>query len=405
MDYLLPAHIHYGKKPIKLFFPENWDVTIARMKGADTPALGEDALVRQIENPIEKDTIEKDAKGKKSAVIIFEDTTRPSSLEPVAKHVLEQLRLAGIPKQNIRFIAAVGMHRAMILPDFVRKLGKDIPVEYPVFTHNPFYGCKAIGTTSLGTPVEINSDVLEAEYKITLGSYVPHGFAGFGGSYKLILPGVSSFETIKANHTKNHLNEERGPGKRKGNVIINDMMETAMQVGVDFSIGCILNEKAEICHIFAGDITAAYNQGCLIAEEHYKTDVVRDVDVALLNNFMKATEPNNALNANAIAGVRAGGDIILASNSPEGTCTHYLYGNFGLAENNTAYLYSAGKRRIDHINRSIAFSMYPDMGASWWFGKPEEVIWADEWEKVLGILGKEKKHIAVYPCAEVQIIE
>ena len=403
MEYLLQSHIHYGKEPIKINFPDNWDVVFSRMKGADAPALSNDELLKQLSNTIGKDPIEKDAKNKKSAIIIFEDYTRPTSLEPVAKFVLDQLRLAGVPKQNIRFMAAVGMHRAMILPDFIRKLGKDILAEYPVFTHNPFNGCKMIGTTSIGTPVEINGDVLDAEYKITLGTYLPHGFAGFGGSYKLILPGVASFETIKYNHERIHLNEERGPGKTKGNIIINDMMETAMLAKVDFSIGCILNEKAEICSVFAGDIKEAYDRGCLVAEKHYQSEVIKDADVALLNFFYKPTEPSN-VSSTPVDALKPGGDIIIASNTPEGTSPHYLFGRFGLSENSVGYLYNTRKKKADHVNRIIAFSLYPDFGGTWWFGKPEEVTWADSWERVLNLLGEGKKRIAVYPNADIQII-
>ena len=404
MDVLLPAHIHYGKVPVKITFPDSWDVVISRFKGADTPALSDDEIIKQLASPIGADPISTGARNKKSAVIVVEDNTRPTNFELIALYVLEQLRYAGVPKENICFVGAVGMHRAMILPDFIRKLGPKIPHEYACFSHNPFNGCIKIGATSIGNSVEINANVLDAEYRITLGTYLPHGFAGFGGSYKLILPGVASYESIKYNHSHIFMNKIKGPGKLEGNAINKDIFEAAKLVGIDFSVGVIPNEAGDICRVFCGDIKEAYDQGCAVAVEHFQTDLIKNVDLVLENNFMKATEPNNAFNDIAISELREGGSLILSSNTPEGTCPHYLYGNFGLGEKNVGFKFKSSLEKYKNAKNIIAFSQYPDVGGSWYFGGAERITWARTWDRVLEIVGEDKKRVGIYPTADVSIV-
>ena len=55
----------------------------------------------------------------------------------------------------------------------------------------------------------MNTEVVKCDYKIALGSIVPHGFAGFGGGAKIILPGIASFETIRAMHRMKRAGQRR----------------------------------------------------------------------------------------------------------------------------------------------------------------------------------------------------
>ena len=73
--------------------------------------------------------------------------------------------------------------------DFAKKLGEETLSRFPVYNHNPFVNCVYVGTTSYGTEVFINAEVMKCDLKITIGSIVPHIFAGFGGGSKIIMPG------------------------------------------------------------------------------------------------------------------------------------------------------------------------------------------------------------------------
>jgi nickel-dependent lactate racemase len=57
-----------------------------------------------------------------------------------------------------------------------------------------------LGTTGRGTPVEINRLVDGPSAVVCLGSVEPHYFAGWTGGRKSLVPGLSSLETMRANH-------------------------------------------------------------------------------------------------------------------------------------------------------------------------------------------------------------
>ena len=54
----------------------------------------------------------------------------------------------------------MGAHGACDRVDFVKKLGKDVVEQFPVYNHNAFSNLTDLGKTSRGTPVQVNSEVM-----------------------------------------------------------------------------------------------------------------------------------------------------------------------------------------------------------------------------------------------------
>ncbi|MBA7617727.1 hypothetical protein ES703_77833 [subsurface metagenome] len=78
---VVPILAWYGDTNLELDFPESWDVTVCQMKGHDAPHLLDDEIREAFTNPIGTKTIKELAKGKKEVVILFDDMTRPTSLQ------------------------------------------------------------------------------------------------------------------------------------------------------------------------------------------------------------------------------------------------------------------------------------------------------------------------------------
>ena len=199
--FQLPANSNYGDQPIPVTFPDNWDVHISRIHGYDTPALTEAQIREKLHAAIGTKPISEGAAGKKSAVIIIDDITRPTPCEPIARAVIAELHAAGVPDENIWFIIALDTHGVMYRTEFVRKLGEELVENYEVHNHNLFFNHVFVGNTSNNVPVEINADVMSADYKIAIGTTMAHSYYGFSGGAKCILPGVSSLRTIMRNHS------------------------------------------------------------------------------------------------------------------------------------------------------------------------------------------------------------
>ena len=252
-----------GERLGKYLFPGEWEVDICNMEGHDRPALLPAQIRASIRFPIGTSPIREMAKGKKEVAIIFDDIQRSTRVAEIVPFIIEELEEAGITDEHIRFIGATGLHAAMDRFDFVKKLGEDVVRRFPVYNHNAFGSCIDIGVTSFGTRVLVNAEVMACDFKIAIGSIVPHAFAGFGGGAKIILPGICHYDTVVDFHTiatkfqKEHPDKPIGVGIIENNLLRLNMEEAAAMVGLDIKIDTIINSYGETVAIYAGSLQAA----------------------------------------------------------------------------------------------------------------------------------------------------
>ncbi len=374
------------------------------MAGYNSPALKPAEIKHAVTNPIGMPPIRELAKGKKEVVILFDDMSRVTRVAQIVPPLLEELASAGIPDSHIRFIAALGCHGAMDRFDFVKKLGEEVLARFPVYNHNPFENCIDIGTTSYGTRVSINAEVMKCDLKIGIGSIVPHIMAGFGGGPKILMPGVASADTIDALHRLGNEpgQEHTGMGIFESNPLRLNMEEAAVMAGLDMKIDCLVNMWGETVALFAGSPKEAYAAGIAKAKTHYLTPRATDKDIVIANTFAKVSESESGLITTMPAVSHRGGDIVLIANAPEGHAVHYLMGPFGK--------FVGGKQRLQiklppHVNHLIIYNEYPDLASTGYYEDTDRILLMPKWDDVLGLLqefhGANAK-VAVYPNAEIQ---
>ena len=109
----VPQLAWYGDTELELQFPASWNVTTCHMAGEHAPKLNDEKIREAFANPIGTKPLRELAQGKKEAVIIFDDITRPTKVSELIPYVLQELASAGISDDSIRFISALGAHGAM----------------------------------------------------------------------------------------------------------------------------------------------------------------------------------------------------------------------------------------------------------------------------------------------------
>ena len=378
------------------------------MAGYDRPAMDADGIREAILRPIGTAPIGVAAKGKKEICIIFDDMSRATRTATLIPVVLDELAKAGIRDEQIRFVCALGCHGALSRGDFVKKLGEDVVSRFPVFNHNIVGNCSFVGTTSFGTELYINAEVVACDYKIALGSIVPHGLLGFGGGAKIILPGVASFETVSAMHRMKLGDGDSktvdlgGMGCVEGNGLRQNAEEAAVMVGLDFKIDAILNGWGETVSLYAGAPRAAFEAALPEAKSHYLTPRARDCDVVVTNTFAKVNEGEGGTGTGFASVKSTGGDVVLITNAPDGHVSHYLFGTWGSITNNDFRLVI---QLPPHVERLIIYNEYKDLTALGYFAPSDKVIMLDTWDEVLRHL--QERHgdgakVAVYSSAEIQ---
>ena len=400
---ILRAMAWYGDTEIEINFPESWDVHICTMKGQDAPALSDADIRKAFNNPIGTETIKELARGKKEVVIIFDDMSRPTPVSTVVPYVLEELAQAGIPDGNIRFVAAPGGHGTMNRIDFAKKLGDDIVGRFLVFNHNPYDNCTYLGKTSRGTPVSVNSEVMACDLKIGIGCIVPHPLNGFGGGGKIILPGVSSIETIHVNHSTFAPSPLCGIGECDNNPFKQDIDETARMAGLNVKIDAILNLKREITALFVGDPTLEHIEGVKVARTHFATELTSGADIVIANCYSKANEIILAPLIAASTLSDKGGDMVIIAITPEGQIPMYWTRSWGKSMGGQGWY--PRERLPLNTRRLTIMSPYPEKAAIDCIAPYELVNWAKTWDEVIGEMQKmygDRAKVVVIPDVTVQ---
>jgi nickel-dependent lactate racemase len=415
MKFALPQRAWYGDLEIEVELPDSWEVKLNGFRGQNEEALSREELGAGFMKPISTDRIRSLAKDRREAVILFDDISRPTPAAKIVPYIIEEMRAGGIKDEQIRFVVANGAHRTHTLIDFEKKLGKEIVERFRIYNHNPYENCEYIGRTSSGSSILINSEVMSCDLKIGIGCVVPHITAGFGGSGKIILPGVAHIDTIEENHCrvggrgrpeKEHIMGRLHPlvglGKFENNPMALDQLEAAQMAGLDVKIDAIVNLRREITHLFVGEVSAVRETGIRVAKEFYLTEQEQEMDVVIANAYSKGNEADLAIPLGASSLKKEGGDLVVISDCPEGQICNYFCNSFG---KNAAGRVWGPRPMPSCVNRLVVFSPYVDWAGAELFGPSDKVLWAKSWGEVMAILETDHGNgtkCVIYPDATIQ---
>jgi nickel-dependent lactate racemase len=405
----IPIRAWFGDKTLELKFPEEWEIEECRMEGHGTKALGPDEIREAIENPIGTPPLSSLAKGKKKVVILFDDFTRPTKAADIAPVVLDLLFGVGIKPDQIRFISALGTHRAMTRNEFAGKLGDDIVESYPVYNHNAWEHLVDMGKSSKGTPILVNREYASCDLRIGIGCIIPHVDAGFSGGLKIVLPGVVGMETINYNHMKVTPRNPDGSiseftfGKVYGNALRDDGHEVVKKIGLDFKIDAIVNEKRDTVKIFSGDGFDSFYEGVKFGKKFYTTNPCLGADITVSNTFPIEDEAGKGLWPCYLS-TRPDGDVVMICHSPDGQIHHFGNTRFGNDYGGAQYM-MARKLPESAYNRTLILNPYHAKMDTEYFGPMHKSFIFKRWEDVVAELKKDYgagTKVAVYPYSSIQ---
>ena len=246
------------------------EVDDARLVGVFESALPEAApderaeVERALNDPIGSPRLEELARGKRSAVVIASDHTRPVPSRILMPCILKRLR-KGSPEIRITILIATGFHRGTTKEELIAKFGEEIVEQERIVVHDSADASMLVrlGTLPSGGELIVNKLAVEAELLVAEGFIEPHFFAGFSGGRKSVLPGIASRETVLANHCSEFI---RSPFARTGNLdgnpIHRDMLYAAEQAKLAFVVNVVLNSEKKIVRAFAGHSVHAHETGC-----------------------------------------------------------------------------------------------------------------------------------------------
>ena len=283
------VNLNYGHGEVEVPLGGGTFLGLLQPKCAPPLERPEEAIRNGLRMPIAGPPLKQAAAGGRNAAILVSARDRVTGSDVFVKVVADELNAAGIPDEAITVYIASGTHQKQTEQDMRGLLGGEGFERLTCIQHDPKDAGNLIdlGVTSLGTPIRINRAVYETDVKVLTGRITHHYFAGFSGGRKAIAPGVSSFETITANHRR--VMRSDGCGRdvraRAGNLADNpihlDMLEIARPALPTFCLNTVLNIGHEITHVFAGDYLAAHAEGSRLVDALFRVQPSKPADIVV----------------------------------------------------------------------------------------------------------------------------
>ena len=279
--------IHYGEEIIEFSLPEKWKV-VTRGEPRFLPGVENEIeeVRRALKNPIGAERLSSLARGRKNAVIITYDYTRPQNiLKYLVPAILEELNAAGLKDEQVTLVMGGGSHVLATDRQIESTYGKEILNRLKVVVHNPDDNLLFLGATSFNTPIFANNLVVESDLKIAVGWIYPHVKAGYGGGAKTVFPGVMGRESIVIHHAKHTMHLMSRPGILDGNPFREDIEEAAKIVGLDYIVDVVLNAEKKLVRCVAGSQREAFREGCRYCDTMFCVEVPKPVDIVLTSGY------------------------------------------------------------------------------------------------------------------------
>jgi nickel-dependent lactate racemase len=341
MKFLLPYD--KTKVPVEIH-DHNLVGTLVSRVDSYKPDMSQQELVEaSLDQPIGSSRLEELVRGKRNIVIISSDHTRPVPSKIITPILLRRIRSAQ-PDVSLKILVAAGFHRPSTRQELINKYGQEIVDHEQIVMHvsTDDAAMVKIGTLPSGGECIVNRTAAEADLLLAEGFIEPHLFAGFSGGRKSVLPGISSYKTIMANHCSEFINSSKArPGILDDNPIHKDMLYAAKTAGLRFIVNVILNGEREIIACFSGDLEQAHAKGCNFLSSLAAVDKV-PCDITVVTNGGYPLDQNIYQAVKGLTSAEAtnkdGGVIIMLAGLSDGTGGKGFYNNLALAQSPQEYL-------------------------------------------------------------------
>ncbi|MDK2823116.1 MAG: lactate racemase [Clostridia bacterium] len=311
----------YGGPEIEVPIPEENLIGVYSPKDMEPVQDVEAEVKRALANPIGAASLGELVKGKEKVVIVADDNTRLTPTDKIIPVMLEEMNKAGVKDEQITIVIALGTHRDMTDEEILAKFGEEVVKRVKIVNHD-FIHSKALvdlGTTPNGTPISINKIAYEADFKIGIGSIVPHHIPGFAGGAKIVQPGISGLVTTGSTHLLS-VQEKRSYLGIEDNPVRRELNQIARKIGMNVIFNTVLDRYGRVIRGFYGDLVEAFKKGVDLSKDVYAVKIPEEADIVLASSHpcdLEFWQAHKTLYA-ADRAVKENGIIIVVTPCPEG---------------------------------------------------------------------------------------
>jgi len=274
--------IPYGDSEVTVEIPERSLIGVYSPREIPRRKDITEVIRKSLASPIDSPPLQELVAGKQKVVLVADDNTRQTPTHLILPILLNEMNAAGVPDKNISIVIALGTHRFMTQEEILSKFGEEVVRRIPIYNH-PFKDAKELvdlGATENGTRIQVNRRVYEADFKLGVGSIVPHHIPGFAGGSKIVQPGVCGEVTT----ADTHLLSVRAKRSYLGildNPVREELDSIAKKVGLHTIFNTVLDKNGEVLDTFFGDVQTAFRKGVKRCIEVYSVPIPEEADIVL----------------------------------------------------------------------------------------------------------------------------
>lgn len=259
--------LDYGDGKMAVDLPDTATVVRYGQTYTDPPEIDPVAATRRaLERPHGFPPLRELGGPTKKVVIGFPDRVKggvhPTCHRKVAiPLIVEELLKGGTKIENITLLCCMGLHRKNTLEEWYWYLGKDIVDRFwpnRIVNHDvEAPDLCDYGTDAMGNRVQCNRMMAEADVPIVVGHCSGNPYGGYSGGYKMIVTGLSGWQSIASHHTqgtmhrKDWLGASTASHQRHQFASIGRAMEAGMGKKF-FAVDAVLGQKSQVLDVQAG---------------------------------------------------------------------------------------------------------------------------------------------------------
>jgi len=280
----LHVELLYGEGRLCLEVPDEDSPRII-VRPADPPLHDpEEILEQKLSYPTNCLPLHELSRGKKKAIIVISDNTRPVPNQILLSKIIERIER---DVQEITILVANGLHETLSASEIARLVGEGIAKDYAIMNHDATDDrmLEYRGVSPLGIPVFLNKTFCESDLKILTGLVEPHFMAGYSGGRKSVCPGIAGHKTIQQFHSPLLLESPQAEYcVLDGNPVHAEATWIAKEANVDFIVNVAINSEREISNVVAGDMEGAWLECTNHAFKHSEVTVTGRSDIVITSS-------------------------------------------------------------------------------------------------------------------------
>jgi hypothetical protein len=199
--------------------------------------------------------------------------------------IVEELLKGGTKLENIALLCCMGLHRKNTLEEWYWYLGKEVVDQFwPDRLVNHDVEAPDLcdfGTDGMGNVVQCNRMMAESDVPIVVGHCAGNPYGGYSGGYKMIVTGLSGWQSIASHHVPATMHRKDWLGASTSSYMrlqfqsIGQAMEKAIGKKF-FAVDAVLGQKSEVLEVKAGELGEVEKATWPLADQ--RTNVYLDMN-------------------------------------------------------------------------------------------------------------------------------